>query len=114
MNAMRRIFFEKDSHKDYLFLLIDDESELDQVYKVDNFTDEMGREYVYNLMGERKNLTEEKLNEHVIPLTNGNYKDFHKDDEVKTPQACIESIIDYYNFDRKLEIFIYVRSKVNP
>lgn len=111
---MRRIFFEKDSRKDYLFLLIDNESELDQVYKVDNFTDEMGREYVYNLIDERKKLTEEKLINHVVPLANGNYKDFDKGDEVKTSQACIESIIDYYNFDRNKEIFIYVRSKVNP
>lgn len=111
---MRRIFFEKDSHKDYLFLLIDNESELDQVYKVDNFTDEMGREYVYNLIDERKKLTEIKLKEHVVPLNNRNYRDFDKGDEVKTSRDCIESIIDYYNFNRDQEIFIYVRSKKNP
>ena len=40
---MKRVFFEKDSHKDYLFVIIDQEKELEQIYKVDNFTDETGR-----------------------------------------------------------------------
>lgn len=109
--AMRRIFFEKDSHKDYLFVIIDHERELEQIYKVDNFTDETGKEYVYNLIGERKGLNAEALNNHVVPLVNGKFTNFNVTGEVETAQACIESIIDNRELNREQEIFVYVRNK---
>lgn len=108
---MRRIFFEKDNKKDYLFVILDHERELDQIYKVDNFTDESGREYVYNLIDERKRLNAENLTQQVTPLINGKYKNFNVAGEVETAQACIESIIDNRELNREQEIFVYVRNK---
>lgn len=111
IEAMRRIFFEKDNQKDYLFVILDHEKELDQIYKVDNFTDESGREYVYNLIGERKKLNAENLIQHVVPLVNGKFKNFNEVGELESAQACIESIIDNRELNREQEIFIYVRNK---
>ena len=108
---MKRVFFEKDSHKDYLFVIIDQEKELEQIYKVDNFTDETGREYVYTLIGERKALTPEKLNGHVVPQVNGKYKDFSKVGDLDSANACLESIIDNRQLNKNQDIFIYVRNK---
>lgn len=108
---MRRIFFEKDNQRDYLFVILDHERELDQIYKVDNFTDESGREYVYNLIGERKKLNAENLIQHVVPLINGKFRNFNEVGELESAQACIESIIDNRELNREQEIFIYVRNK---
>ena len=108
---MRRIFFEKDSHKDYLFVIIDNERDLEQIYKVDNFTDETGREYVYTLIGERKTLTPEKLNGHVVPLVNGKFKNFHTEVDVNSANDFIESIIDNRELNKEQDIFVYVRNK---
>lgn len=108
---MRRIFFEKDSHKDYLFVIIDHERELDQVYKVDNFTDETGREYVYTLIGERKKLTPDLLKAHVVAQENGSYVDYNGNNVLSDPHACIESMIDNRELNRDQEIFVYVRNK---
>ncbi|MBO6212695.1 hypothetical protein SAMN05421738_10799 [Algoriella xinjiangensis] len=108
---MKRVFFEKDSHKDYLFVIIDHEKDLEQIYKVDNFTDETGHEYVYTLIGERKTLTPEKLNGHVVPQVNGKYKDFSKVGDLDSANACLESIIDNRQLNKNQDIFIYVRNK---
>ncbi len=108
---MKRVFFEKDSHKDYLFVIIDHEPELEQIYNVNNFTDESGREYVYTLIGERKALNPDKLKGHVIPLVNGKFKNFEKDGEVNTAVDCIETIITNRQLNKEQEIFVYVRNK---
>lgn len=111
IEAMRRIFFEKDSHKDYLFVIIDHERELDQIYKVDNFTDETGREYVYTLIGERKKLNEDLLKPHVVALENGSYTNYNGEGIVTDCHACLESIVDNRGLNREQEIFVYVRNK---
>ncbi len=108
---MKRVFFETDSNKDYLFVIIDHERELEQIYNVDNFTDETGREYVYNLIGERKKLTIDDLQNHVVPLANGKYVNFNENGEVETAHDCIESILDKRQLNKEQEIFIYVRTK---
>ncbi|WP_413533231.1 hypothetical protein [Empedobacter brevis] len=108
---MRRIFFEKDSHKDYLFVVIDHERELDQIYKVDNFTDETGREYVYTLIGERKKLTADSLKPYVIAQDNGSYLNYNGDEILTDPHSYIERIIDNIELNKEQEIFVYVRNK---
>ena len=108
---MKRVFFEKDNHRDYLFVIIDHESDLEQIYKVNNFTDETGREYVYTLIGERKALTPDKLKGHVVPLLSGKYKNYEKEGELNSAVDCMETIISNRQLNKDQDIYVYVRNK---
>ena len=66
---------------------------------------------MYTLIGERKTLTPEKLNGHVVPQVNGKYKDFSKVGDLDSANACLESIIDNRQLNKNQDIFIYVRNK---
>lgn len=107
---MKRVFFEKDPKKDYLFVITepDDTSE---VYRVRNFTDESGMEYVYTLVGERKILTDEVLKNNVSSLASGKYKNYNGEGDLTSAKDCIESMIDYRCLNKDNEIYIYVRNK---
>lgn len=107
---MKRVFFEKDSRKDYLFVIVSPNSNA-EIYKVNNFTDEMGNEYVYTLVGEIKTLNDDQLNKHVTPSHTGTYKDYFSGGEVSSSSKCIESIIKSFGINESETIYLYVRDK---
>ena len=107
---MKRVFFEKDSHKDYLFVIVSPESTA-EIYKVNNFTDEMGTEYVYTLVGDTKTLNDAQLVNHVIALPNGKYKDYFSGTEVDSASAYIDYIIKGIGLNQSERIYLYVRDK---
>ena len=107
---MKRVFFEKDPKFDYLFVIVHPTSN-EQVYSVNNFTDEMGQEYVYTLVGERKTLTDDKLAKIVNCLSNGKYKNYNGTNDVDSARECMESIIDSRTLNKEEDIYIYYRQK---
>lgn len=107
---MKRVFFEKDKIRDYLFLIVEPH-ENTEVYNVNNFTDETGREYVYTLIGERKKITDEAFTKNVAILPNGKFINYNGPEEVATAKACVESMIDARELNRDNDIYIYVRNK---
>lgn len=107
---MKRVFFEKDPKKDYLFV-ITEQNDSSEVYRVRNFTDETGMEYVYTLVGERKALNDELLKLNVSALANGKYTNYNGTGELSSAKDCIESMIDFRCLNKENEIYIYVRNK---
>lgn len=107
---MKRVFFEKDPKRDYLFLIVDPEENA-EIFRVNNFTDEMGREYVYTLVGERNEISDEKCKEIASSLPNGRYKNYTDTNDFDHPRACIESIMDTFELDKSHQIYVYIRNK---
>ena len=107
---MKRVFFEKDPNKDYLFVIAEPNHSA-EIYRVSNFTDESGMEYVYTLLGERKALTDENLTKVVSSLLNGKYINYNGEGELNSAKECIESMIDLRNLNKEKEIYIYFRNK---
>lgn len=107
---MKRVFFEKDPKFDYLFVIVNPTSN-EQVYSVNNFTDEMGHEYVYTLVGERKTISDDKMIKIVNCLSNGKYKNYNGTFDVSSARECIESIIDNRTLNKEEDIYIYYRQK---
>lgn len=107
---MKRVFFEKDPKRDYLFLIVSPEEKA-EVFRVNNFTDEMGREYVYTLVGERNDISDEKCKEIASALPNGRYKSYADNKDYEHPRMCIESMMDIFELDKSQQIYVYVRHK---
>ncbi|MBF0597964.1 hypothetical protein [Faecalibacter rhinopitheci] len=107
---MKRVFFEKDKYFDYLFV-ITNPGEDAEIYKVKNFTDETGHEYVYTLIGERKSITDEIFAKSVTPLPNGKFMNYMDGGESITAKECIESMIDLRSINKENDIYIYIRRK---
>lgn len=107
---MKRVFFEKDPKKDFLFI-ISEPNDSSEIYRVRNFTDETGHEYVYTLIGERKILTDEILNNNVSSLAEGKYINYNGEGGLSSAKECIESMLDFRNLNKENDIYIYVRNK---
>jgi len=107
---MRRVFYEKDQKFDYLFVLVNPQDNA-EIYKVRNFTDEMGHEYVYTLVGERRALTDEKLVEVVNVLPNGKFKNHNGTNDLLSALESLESIIESRSLNKDENIYIYFRKK---
>ncbi len=110
LDAMKRVYFEKDPKRDYLFLIVSPEENA-EIFRVNNFTDEMGREYVYTLVGERNEISDEKCKEIISALPNGRYKNYSDNKDYDHPRECIESIMDTFELDKSHQIYVYVRNK---
>lgn len=107
---MKRVFFEKDPHRDYLFVIAE-HNDSSEVYRVNNFTDETGREYVYTLVGKFNEMKEGVLEQHISSLSNGKFTNFNGENELDSPQDCLESMIDFNCLNKRNDIYVYVRNK---
>lgn len=107
---MRRVFFEKDPKTDFLFA-IKAPTDSTPIYKVKNFTDESGMEYVFTLLGERNEIDETQISKIISSSSKGKFKNYNGTDDFISAKEALESIIDHRSINKENDIYIYYRKK---